>query len=56
MLDTWRRSGLPALDFASLVGVSKHTLYKWKQQFERQGPAGLLDQPRAGGKGAACRS
>jgi transposase InsO family protein len=46
LLDTWRRSGLPALDFASLVGVSKETLYRWKQQFERLGPAGLLDQPR----------
>ena len=52
LLDTWRRSGLPALDFASLVGISKHTLYAWKQLFERQGPAGLLDQPRrsAGGE------
>src|SRR5687767_11445003 len=30
LLDTWRRSGLPAGDFASLVGVSKHTLYAWK--------------------------
>jgi transposase InsO family protein len=52
MLDTWRRSGLPALDFASLVGVSKDTLYKWKQQFERLGPAGLLDQPRGARKGS----
>src|SRR5690242_12874063 len=25
ILDTWRRSGLPAGDFADLVGVSKHT-------------------------------
>ena len=56
LLDTWRRSGLPALDFAGLVGVSKETLYKWKQQFERLGPAGLLDQPRGAGRGAACRS
>jgi len=23
------RSGLPAGDFAALVGVSKHTLYGW---------------------------
>src|SRR5262249_54772113 len=27
LLDTWRRSGLPAGDFAALVGLSKHTLY-----------------------------
>jgi transposase InsO family protein len=47
LLDTWRRSGLPAGDFASLVGVSKHTLYSWKKRFEEEGPAGLLDQPRA---------
>jgi hypothetical protein len=26
VLDAWRRSGLPAGDFAPLVGVSKHTL------------------------------
>jgi hypothetical protein len=34
LLDTWRRSGLPAGDFAALVGVSKHTLYKWKKLFQ----------------------
>ena len=36
LLDTWRRSGLPAGDFAALVGLSKHTLYAWKHKFERQ--------------------
>lgn len=46
LLDSWRRSGLPAGDFAALVGISKHTLYKWNQQFEQLGPEGLLDQPR----------
>jgi hypothetical protein len=34
VLDAWRRSGLPAGDFAPLVGVSKHTLYAWKRKFE----------------------
>ncbi len=34
ILDTWQRSGLPAGDFAPLVGVSKFTLYSWKQQLE----------------------
>jgi transposase len=34
VLDTWRRSGLPARDFAPLVGLSRHTLYAWKQRFE----------------------
>jgi transposase InsO family protein len=46
LLDTWQRSGLPAGDFAALVGVSKHTLYAWKKRFDQLGPAGLLDQPR----------
>jgi hypothetical protein len=32
VVDTWRRSGLPARDFAPLVGLSRHThtLYAWK--------------------------
>ncbi len=54
LLDTWLRSGLPAGDFAAMLGgaVSKHTLYAWKKRFEEQGPAGLSDQPR----GARCGS
>lgn len=52
LLDTWRRSGLPAGDFAAMVGVSKHTLYGWKKRFEELGPAGLMDQPRGGPKGS----
>ena len=46
ILDTWKRSGLPAKDFAPLVGMSKHTLYAWKQKFEEFGPAGLMDGSR----------
>lgn len=42
VLDVWQRSGLPAKDFAPLVGLSKHTLYAWKKRFEQQGPAGLV--------------
>ena len=52
ILDTWQRSGLPAADFATLVGVSKHTLYTWKKRFEESGPAGLMDRPRRGVKGS----
>ena len=52
ILDTWQRSGLPASDFAPLVGVSKHTLYAWKKRFDELGPAGLMDQPRGGPKGS----
>ena len=52
ILDTWQRSGLPAGDFAALVGVSKHTLYAWKKKFDEQGPGGLMDPPRRGLKGS----
>jgi transposase InsO family protein len=52
LLDTWQRSGLPASDFAALVGVSKYTLYSWKQKFDSQGPGGLMDQPRGGPPGS----
>jgi transposase InsO family protein len=52
LLDTWQRSGLPAGDFAAMVGISKHTLYSWKWKFEREGPGGLVDRPRGGPKGS----
>jgi transposase len=52
LLDTWTRSGLPAGDFAALVGLSKHTLYTWKKRFEEEGPAGLVDKPRGGPRGS----
>jgi len=52
VLDTWMKSGLPAGDYAPLVGVSKHTLYGWKARFEQEGPAGLMDQPRGGPTGS----
>jgi transposase InsO family protein len=49
LLDTWIRSKLSAGEFASLVGcVSAHTLYKWKERFAEEGPAGL--QPRKPGR------
>lgn len=52
VLDSWQRSGLPARDFAPLVGVSRHTLYAWKKKFDHQGPAGLMDQPRGAPEGS----
>jgi len=52
LLDTWRRSGLPAKDFAALVGISKHTLYQWNQRFEAHGPEGLMDQPKGSKRGS----
>jgi transposase InsO family protein len=52
LLDTWRRSGLPAGDFAAMVGLSKHTLYAWKKSFDRDGPAGLMEKPRGVPKGS----
>jgi transposase InsO family protein len=52
ILDCWQRSSLPAKDFAPLVGVSRHTLYAWKQRFERLGSAAFLDQPHGAKKGS----
>ncbi len=52
LLDTWQRSGLPAGDFAALVGISKHTLYAWKKKFDQHGPAGLMEQPRGARAGS----
>jgi transposase InsO family protein len=52
LLDTWQRSGLPAGDFAALVGLSKHTLYAWKRRFDRDGPGGLVDRPKGGPAGS----
>lgn len=52
LLDSWQRSGLPAGDFAALVGISKHTLYLWKKQFDEQGPAGLMEQTRGAPRGS----
>lgn len=52
ILDTWQRSGLPAGDFAPLVGISKHTLYAWKKQFTQHGPAGLMEKPRGATTGS----
>ena len=51
LLDTWQRSGLPASDFAALVGLTKHTLYGWKKKFDTEGPAGLLARPRGAPRG-----
>src|SRR5262245_11276958 len=53
LLDTWQRSGLPAADFAALVGISKFSLFAWKKKFEQQGPAGLMDKPK--GTPPGCR-
>jgi transposase InsO family protein len=52
ILDTWQRSGLPAGDFAPLVGISKHTLYLWKKRFSQHGPAGLAEHPRGATTGS----
>lgn len=52
ILDAWQRSGLPAGDFAPLVGLSKHTLYLWKKRFVQLGPGGLMEQPRGAHQGS----
>ena len=52
ILDAWRRCGLPAGDFAPLVGISKHTLYAWQKRFQESGPAGLMDKPKGAPAGS----
>lgn len=52
LLDTWKRSKLPAGDFASLVGMSPTTLYEWDKKFRKNGLAGLTDQPKGAPKGS----
>jgi transposase InsO family protein len=52
ILDCWLRSGLPAKDFADLVGISKHSLYGWKKAFTRHGPAGLMARQRGAKAGS----
>lgn len=52
ILDTWKKSGLPAGDFAPLVGISAPTLYGWRRRFEEEGPAGLLDRARGRAQGS----
>ncbi len=52
ILDAWQRSGLPAKDFAPLVGVSHHTLYNWRRKFNELGPAGLEEKQRGGPRGS----
>jgi transposase len=52
LLDLWTRSGLPVRDFASLTGLSHHTLYVWQRKFKLEGPAGLMDKPRGAPKGS----
>jgi transposase len=39
-------AGRQAGDFAPLLGVSKHTLYAWKNRCEAEGPARLMDRQR----------
>lgn len=52
ILDIWKKSGLPAGDFAGMLGLCKHTLYGWKKKFDEQGPAGLMDRPRGMPRGS----
>jgi transposase InsO family protein len=52
LLDTWRRSGLPASDFGALVGLSRHTLYAWKKRFDAEGPSAFMQKRRGGPKGS----
>lgn len=52
VLDAWKRSGLPASDFAKIVQISSHTLAAWRRRFDAMGPEGLSDRPRMIPKGS----
>jgi transposase InsO family protein len=52
LIDTWKRSGLPRHDFASLVGMSPNTLYTWSKNFDKHGPEGIMDHPKGAKKGS----
>ncbi len=52
VLDSWRRSGLPAQEFGTIAGLSAHTLYAWRKRFDAMGPEGLSDRPRGGPRGS----
>jgi transposase InsO family protein len=52
VLDTWKRSGLPASEFGALVGLSPPTLYIWRRKFLEDGPGGLLPKTRGRRKGS----
>jgi transposase InsO family protein len=52
LLDLWERSGLRAAAFGALVGVSRHTLFQWRQRFTEGGPAALSDRPRGAPTGS----
>ncbi len=52
LLDLWQRSGLTGQAFGALVGVSKATLFGWKDRFKRGGPAALQDHARGAPTGS----
>ena len=48
LLDAWDRSGLPAKDFAALVGVTRHVLYSWRKKLrDHAAGAGSRTSPSA---------
>ena len=46
----WRRSGLDAATFASVLGVSVHTLYAWSRRFR----AGASGRPASTVRAKGC--
>ena len=56
LLDSWRRSGLPAGDFGPLVGVSKHPCTPGTASWKRKAPPGWRISPAAGpGSVSSCK-
>lgn len=52
ILYLWARSGLPATQFAPLVGKTSPTIRAWRRRFLEEGPAGLEEKPRGAPKGS----
>jgi excisionase family DNA binding protein len=44
----WRSEGLSVSEIATLLGMSKQTVYRWLDRFERMGTDGLLDRKPTG--------
>ena len=51
-----RADGVPISRIAILVGLSRHSVYKWVQRFRQEGLAGLTAKPSWGFWCASCQA
>ncbi|MHC4931800.1 MAG: DDE-type integrase/transposase/recombinase [Planctomycetota bacterium] len=52
ILFLWAKSGLPATQFAPLIGKTAATIRAWRRRFLEDGPAGLEEKKREAPKGS----